>query len=92
MNPAQIHLAVNHAPLFCALIAAGLIIGALVRRNRSFVYAAIWLSVVGAILAIVAQQSGEAAEHILEGIEGINSSLIEAHEEAAKTAMLSSIV
>jgi len=76
MNPAYLHLIVNHAPLYCSLIAAALLRGALARKNRSLLSAALWLIVVAGITAFLAQLTGERAEHVLEHAPGINAPAI----------------
>lgn len=92
MNAAVIHLAVNHAPLFLPLVAAALLVGALWQRNQSLLTAAIWLIVVAAVLAVVALQSGQAAEQLLEHVPGINTQAIEQHEDSAKMAVLATVI
>ncbi|MCX8051143.1 MAG: hypothetical protein N3B17_04525 [Chlorobi bacterium] len=92
MNAALLHLAVNHAPLFLMLVAAALLLAALVRRNGSLLTAALWMVIVAGAGALLAQQSGEAAEHLLDGVAGIDSHAIEEHEESATAAVLATIV
>jgi len=89
MNAAFLHLVVNHFPLIALLFAGGFLVAALVRHNRSFLSAALWITLIAGIAAIVTLQSGEAAEHLLEHVPGINSAAIEAHEESAKVALAS---
>ncbi|KXB97110.1 MAG: hypothetical protein AA908_08670 [Chlorobi bacterium NICIL-2] len=92
MNAAFLHLAINHAPLFLSLIAAALLLGALVRRNRSLLSAGTWLVIAAGIGAVVTLQTGEQAEHLIEHVPGINAAAIEAHEESAKVAVLATVV
>ncbi len=92
MNPAYLHLIVNHAPLYCSLIAAALLGGALARKNRSLLGAALWLVVVAGMTALLALLTGERAEHLLEHVPGINAPAIGAHEESAKMAVLATLI
>jgi len=92
MNAATIHLAINHVPLFAAITAAGLLSVALLRRNRSLLHAGIWLTLIGGLAALVALQSGDAAEHLLEHVPGVHAAAIEAHEESARVAVLGLLV
>lgn len=92
MNAALLHLAINHAPLFFALIAVALLLAGLVRRNQSLLSAGRWLVVTAGIAAIVALQTGEQAEHLFEHMPGVEAAAIEAHEESAKLAVLSCVV
>jgi uncharacterized membrane protein len=92
MNAAFLHLVINHAPLYFMVIAAALLVGALVRRNRSLLSAGTWLVIAAGIGAVVTLQTGEQAEHLLEHAPGINATAIEAHEESAKVAVLATIV
>lgn len=66
--------------------------GALARKNRSLLSAALWLIVVAGINAFLAQLTGERAEHVLEHAPGINAPAIESHEESAKVAVLATLI
>ncbi len=92
MNAAALHLAINHAPLFLALVAIALLGVGVFGRNRSLLLAGIWLTLISGVAALVALQSGEAAEHLLEHAPGINPDAIEAHEESATVAAFSLLI
>jgi len=91
MNAAVMHLAVNHVPLVALIIAGALLVAALLRRSASLLGAAIWITIAAGVVAIVALQSGEAAEHLLEHVPGINTAAIEQHEEQGKLAAFAAI-
>ncbi len=92
MNAAALHLAINHAPLFAALVAIALLSVGVLGRNRSLLLAGIWLTLIGGLCALVALQSGEAAEHLLEHAPGFNAAAIEAHEESATVAAFALLI
>lgn len=84
MNPAAIHLALNHFPPildFAALIV--LAIG-LFHRHTAVVRTALMLFVLASIIAIPVFLTGEPAEHLVEELEGVNARAIHPHEEAAE--------
>lgn len=92
MNAASLHLLVNHAPLFLSAVAVVLLVPALLRRNVTLLSAAVWLVIGAGVAAVLAQQSGEAAEHLLEHMPGVAKTAIEAHEEAARTTLIVALV
>ena len=88
MNGAEIHLALNHVPLFgCAFGALFLLISVL-RKHRDLQQAALWLCLIAALVAIPTYLTGERAEDRVEGLAGIEESRIEEHEEAALWALI----
>lgn len=87
LTPAHIHLAVNHLPVFAALLATATLSFAAVTgrantRNQGF-----GLLVFAALSALPAYLSGEGAEEIVEHRPGVSEALIERHEEAADRAL-----
>lgn len=91
MNAAHLHLLVNHVPLFLILFAALSLAGYLWRHNKDYLFVSIALLVLGGIFAIVAVQTGEGAEEVLQRYPGISRGLIHDHEEAAEFAQLMAI-
>lgn len=88
MNTAQLHLLVNHLPVFgagfgAALTAAGLILG-----KDDLKKAGLWTLLLAGLSAVPAQLSGEGAEEAVEHLPGVAESLIHAHEEAAEKALI----
>ena len=87
LTSAQIHLAVNHLPVFGALLAtATLALAAVTRRGRTRNLGFGFL-VFAALSTLPAYFSGEGAEEIVEHRPGVSEALIERHEEAADRAL-----
>jgi hypothetical protein len=88
MNPAHLHLLVNHLPIFGTLFALLLSGGALLLSpfRRGLFLGAVVLSVIGGIGGFVAENTGEGAEETVEDLPGVSEALIHTHEEAAETA------
>lgn len=92
MQPAHVHLLLNHAPLFALIGALLLIVGALLRRSDAVVRAGLLMAVAGALITIPAYLSGEPAEEAVEHLQGVNEQAIEAHEDAAMFALIASSI
>lgn len=88
MNAAQIHLALNHAPLFLSIIGGGILIAGMIRKNESFKIIALYMLVVAALFTAPVFLTGEGTEELVEKLPGINEGAIEEHEEMAKIAMI----
>jgi uncharacterized membrane protein len=88
MNPAHLHLLVNHLPIFGTLFALFLSGGALLLSTfrRGLFLGAVALAVIGGIGGFVAENTGEGAEEIAEELPGVTEALIHSHEEAGETA------
>lgn len=88
MNEAQIHLALNHAPLFLSAFGGALLILGMIRKNNSFKQLSLYLMVLAAILTAPVFLTGEGTEEMVENIPGINETMIEQHEDMAKIALI----
>ena len=87
MNAAHLHLMVNHFPLFASLF-GGLIAAVGVYRERTtLIRTGLVLTVVAALGAFVAVETGEGAEEVVEEVTGVSRATIHDHEEAAEAAM-----
>ncbi len=92
MNPVQIHLMLNHAPLFGAATACLLLAYALLRGNMPYQRLAYVVLVVAALSTPVVFLSGHGAEDKVDGLIGVAESRIHAHEEAGEAAAVGMIV
>jgi hypothetical protein len=92
MNAAHLHLMVNHAGLFATLFGGMILAVGMYRRQPPLVKAGLVLAVFGGLSAVVAVQTGERAEGVIEAIPGISADAIEDHEEAAELAQTASIL
>jgi uncharacterized membrane protein len=88
MNAAEVHLALNHLPLFGTLFGFFLLLVALVRRSRELKQAGLWLCLAAALGAVPVYLTGEPAEDRVENVPGIENDLIEEHEDAALWALV----
>ncbi|OSZ80098.1 hypothetical protein CAP36_02215 [Chitinophagaceae bacterium IBVUCB2] len=88
MNEAQIHLALNHAPLFLSAFGGALLILGMFRKNNSYKKLSLYLMVLGAILTAPVFLTGEGTEEMVENLPGINETMIERHEDMAKIALV----
>ncbi len=87
LTSAQIHLAVNHLPVFGALLATATLALAAVTRRVNTRNLGLGLLVFAALSALPAYFSGKGAEEIVEDRRGVSETLIERHEEAAERAL-----
>lgn len=89
MNQAHLHLLSNHLPMFCGFFALFLFVFGWLRKQDPMVRLACVLLVINAGFAFVAHQTGEQAEHLLEGTPGFSEEAIEHHEERTKAFLIS---
>jgi hypothetical protein len=92
MNFAQLHLALNHAPIFAILFAAGLVLFGLLRRNQTVRKTGQWFLVLAAVTSAPVFFSGEPAEDIVETKPGVTKQLIHEHEDAGKFAFIFAVL
>lgn len=91
MNDAHLHLLVNHIPVLGAVFAFLLGAYGLVRRQPEVVRAALLGLVLVGVGSVVAMQTGERAEEMVEDLAGISEARIHEHEEAAEVANYAAI-
>jgi hypothetical protein len=88
MTPIHLHLLVTHLPIAGTFLGIPLLLLALLRRSDAG--AAIAAAIVlgsSAVGAVIAEESGEGAEHTAEQLPDVTEALIEAHEERAEVAV-----
>ena len=86
MNPAHLHLIINHVPLVGTALTLLLLVIALWKKSEELKRVSLWFLVLMAALSVPVYLTGEPAEDILEKIPGISHAVIEGHEEAAQWA------
>ncbi|HKL19035.1 MAG TPA: hypothetical protein VJ905_08695 [Halalkalibaculum sp.] len=86
MNAAHYHLIINHVPILATFFSIGILLWGISAKSRSIKKVALVGFVVAGVFAIVAFQTGESAEDIVEDLPGVTHEMIEGHEEAAGTA------
>jgi len=92
MNQAQIHLALNHAPLFLALIGGIILLVGMIRKNQSLMTISLYLLVGAAISVLPVYFTGEGTEELVENLPGVQEGMIEEHEEAAGLTLIILII
>lgn len=88
MNPAHLHLLLNHAPVIGAIGAVLLLAYALLRRSPELTGAGLGVLVLVAVAGIVVYLTGDPAEEVVEDLAGVSETIIESHEEAAMIATI----
>jgi uncharacterized membrane protein len=88
MNPAHIHLLLNHVPLFGALAVTILCLVALVRRQQGLARGGLVVALLTAIVALIVYLTGEPAEELIENLPGVSEAILETHEEIALVATI----
>lgn len=88
MNPAHLHLMLNHIPLVGIGFVLLLLVIALFMRSNRIINISLIFVILVALWAIPAYLTGESAEELVEGLPGISEQLIEAHEESAELAFI----
>ena len=83
MNPAHLHLLLNHLPLIGVLGGGLLLAWGLFRDEDAVVQAALGALVLSGIAAVGVYFTGEPAEELVESLAGVSEAALEAHEEAA---------
>ena len=86
MNPAHLHLIINHVPLVGTALTLLLLVVALWKKSEELKRVSLWFLVLMAAVSVPAYLTGEPAEEIVERIPGISQAVIEGHEEAAQWA------
>ena len=87
MDPTHLHLLVNHLPIVGTFLGVALMILALVRRtDAGALHAAALVLVLAGAGAVVAEESGEGAEEMVEDLAGTDEAALHVHEERAEVA------
>lgn len=93
MDPAHLHLMVNHVPILGAFLSLPLIgIAAWRRAEKAPALSYATLLTIAAIGAVVSLRSGSPAEERVEDLPGVSEHWIEEHEERAETATAFAVI
>jgi uncharacterized membrane protein len=84
MNDAHLHLLVNHIPILGTLFGIGILIGGILFRNKVVKNCAYLLFITSTICALLAMNTGEGAEELVEDLPNIGHQIIHEHEEIAE--------
>lgn len=91
-NSAQIHLALNHAPLFGILVGMAILLAGYLLQQGVLRKTGLVLLVLGGLSVIPVYLSGESAEELVEHKPGVSEAIIHDHEEAAELALILTLV
>lgn len=86
LNPAHLHLMLNHIPLFGALFASLLIGWGLLRKSEDVLRLGLALAFVVGIATWGVMLTGSPAEEVVEHMADVSRRTIHAHEEASEWA------
>lgn len=87
MTPIQVHLIINHAPIFFALSTLFVFALAFVFKREDWRWIGISIALLSTLATPLAFLSGEATEELVEGLPWASEERIEQHEDAAKIAL-----
>lgn len=88
MNPAHLHLMLNHVPVLAIPFGLAVLGWAMFRPRPEFARLALIVFVFSALVIIPVYLSGEPAEDAIEGVAGAIEPWVEAHEEAALLSLI----
>jgi uncharacterized membrane protein len=88
LNPAHVHLLLNHLPMIILLVGIGQFAWAVWRNSVTLQKASLWIFVVSALVTIPTYLTGDGAEHVVESMPGVTEALIHAHEEPALYSLI----
>lgn len=88
MNPAHLHLVVNHLPIVGTVFGLLILLTGMILRNPSIKKTAAGVFVLSAIFAAIAFSTGEGAEETVEGLPGVSEAMIGQHEDIADLFLL----
>src|ERR1051325_6511043 len=88
MNLAHVHLLLNHFPTVGFAVGLGLFVVALVGRSEELKRSSMIIFVLMSLLAFATYVSGNAAQMVLKGRDGVSDVLIKAHQDAALLAFI----
>ena len=92
MNASQIHLALNHVPLFFSITGGLILLYGFLRKNNSIKILSLYLIITAALFTVPVYLTGESTEEIVEKLPGVSEGLIEEHEEMAKIGLIIIII
>lgn len=92
MNASQIHLALNHVPLFFSIIGGLVLIYGFIRKNESIKILSLYFMIAAAVFTLPVYLTGQGTEEMIEKLPGISEGMIEEHEEMAKIGLIIIII
>lgn len=84
MDATHIHLMSNHVPILATIFSVLILGWGLFKSEKSYQQLAMVGFIIAGVFSIIAMQSGEGAEDIVENLPGVTESFIHDHEETAE--------
>jgi uncharacterized membrane protein len=88
MNASQIHLALNHVPLFFSIAGGLTLIYGFIRKNDQTKSLSLYFMILAALFVIPVYLTGESTEETVENLPAVSESLIERHEGIAQVGLI----
>ncbi|MBI4482961.1 MAG: hypothetical protein HY652_08740 [Acidobacteria bacterium] len=88
MNPAYVHLWLNHFPVLGTVFGFLLLVVAVVKKSEELKKVSLSALILTAMLAIPTYLTGESAEEVVEHLPGVTEEHIEQHEESALASLV----
>jgi uncharacterized membrane protein len=92
MNPAHLHLLLNHFPLAALLFGFVIFIVSQILRNEIILRIALVILVVGGVAGTAAFLTGDPAEDVLKAFPSFSEARVHEHESAATFGLWSTII
>ncbi len=84
MNAASWHLLLNHLPIMGMFFGLAILVFGMIFKNQIAKRIALAVFIFSGLSALIANQTGEQAEDVVEKLAGIQEQFIHDHEEAAE--------
>lgn len=84
MNDAHLHMVVNHFPIIGTIFGLAILIASMIWKNTTLRNTSYVIFITAAIFAFASMFTGEGAEEITEGLQGVTHEIIHEHEELAE--------
>ena len=92
MNASQIHLALNHVPLFFSIAGGLILVYGFMKKQDQIKFLSLYFMMIAALFTIPVYLTGEGTEETVERLPGVSEGLIESHEEMAKIGLVIIII
>jgi hypothetical protein len=92
MNPAHLHIIINHIPVIGIPFGTALLVWGFLRKSHEVKQAGLLVFVAIALVTIPTFLTGKAAEDVVEHLPGVSEELIENHERAATIALIATSI
>lgn len=92
MESVHLHLLINHVPILLTIFSLFILLWGMYKKENAVIHLSMAGFVIAAVFSVIAMQTGEGAEDIIEKLSGISEALIHDHEELAELANYGAIL